>query len=123
MRVLVVDDNQDAAAVLAMMLEDLGQETRQAHDGNDAVAVALQYRPDIIIMDIGLPGISGHEVASRLRKDHGMAEACMVALSGYGSEEDLRKSLEAGFDRHLVKPLDPALLPGLLAAARARGKA
>jgi CheY-like chemotaxis protein len=102
------------------MLEILGQKTHQAHDGNGAIAEASQFRPDLIFMDIGLPGISGHEAASRLRRDPQTAEAYMVALSGYGTEEDRRKSLYSGFDAHLVKPLDPSTLPGILAAAGRR---
>ena len=119
-RVLVVDDNIDAAETLAMMLEILGQQTRQAHDGHKAVAMAAEFRPEVVFMDIGLPGLSGHEVATRLRKDLGMTEAYMVALSGYGTEEDRRKSLYAGFDSHMVKPLDPTTLPGILANADRR---
>ena len=119
-RVLIVDDNLDAAETLAMMLEILGQQTRQAHDGNKALTVATEFRPEVVFMDIGLPGISGHEAAVRMRKDLGMTQAYMVALSGYGTEEDRRKSLYSGFDAHVVKPLDPATLPGILATADKR---
>ena len=119
-RILIVDDNVDAAETLSMMLEILGQQTHKAHDGNAAIQAAADYQPDVIFMDIGLPGISGHEAASRIRKDLGMTGVYMVALSGYGTEEDRRKSLYAGFDTHLVKPLDPSLLPGILAAVEKR---
>jgi len=119
-RVLIVDDNMDAAETLGMMLEILGHETCKAHDGNAAIQAAAEYQPDIIFMDIGLPGISGHEAANRIRKDLGMTGVFMVALSGYGTEEDRRKSLHAGFDTHLVKPLDPGALPGILAAFEKR---
>lgn len=119
-RVLIVDDNLDAAETLSMMLEILGQQTRQAHDGNKALTVAAEFKPDLIFMDIGLPGLSGHEAASRMRKDLGMTDVYMIALSGYGTEEDRRKSLYSGFDSHLVKPLDPAALPGILATAGRR---
>jgi CheY-like chemotaxis protein len=119
-RILIVDDNVDAAETLSMMLEILGQQTHKAHDGNAAIQAAADYRPEIIFMDIGLPGISGHEAASRIRKDLGMTDVYMVALSGYGTEEDRRKSLYAGFDTHLVKPLDPSLLPGILSAVERR---
>ena len=119
-RVLIVDDNLDAAETLAMMLEILGQETRQAHDGNKALTVANEFKPEVVFMDIGLPGISGHEAAARMRKDLGMTQAYMVALSGYGTEEDRRKSLYSGFDAHIVKPLDPAALPDILATADKR---
>jgi CheY-like chemotaxis protein len=113
-RILVVDDNIDAAETLAMMLEILGQDTRQAHDGREALTVAAEYKPDLVFMDIGLPGISGLEACSRMRKDLGMSDTYLVALSGYGTEEDRRKSKEAGFDDHLVKPLDPGALPGII---------
>ena len=116
-RVLIVDDNVDAAETLAMMLEILGQDTRQAHDGREALVVAADYKPQLVFMDIGLPGISGLEACERMRNDLGMRETYLVALSGYGTEEDRRKSLEAGFDDHLVKPLDPGALPGILGHA------
>jgi len=110
----------DAAETLAMMLEILGQETRQAHDGHRAVAMAAEFQPEVVFMDIGLPGLSGHEAAARIRKDLGLTRAYMVALSGYGTDEDRRKSMYAGFDSHMVKPLDPAALPGILSAADKR---
>jgi signal transduction histidine kinase/CheY-like chemotaxis protein len=118
-RILIVDDNVDAAETLAMMLELLGQETHQEHDGKAALKAAAEYRPEVVFLDIGLPGLSGHEVASRIRRDLGMEQVYLIALSGYGTEEDRRKSFYAGFDSHLVKPLDPAALPGILAAASA----
>jgi signal transduction histidine kinase len=116
-RVLIVDDNIDAAETLAMMLGILGQDTRQAHDGHAAITAAEDYQPELVFMDIGLPGLSGHEAAARIRKDLGMTGIYMIALSGYGTEEDRRKSLLAGFDAHLVKPLDPTTLPAILATA------
>ncbi len=120
LRVLIVDDNVDAAETLAMMLQILGHETREAHDGPAALEAVGEYRPDVIFMDIGLPGLTGHEVVARMRNDMGV-HAYIVGLSGYGSEEDRRKSFEAGFDAHLVKPLDPAALPEILAAAGRAG--
>jgi signal transduction histidine kinase/DNA-binding response OmpR family regulator len=119
-RVLIVDDNVDAAETLAMMLELLGQNTRQAHDGTSALRMAAEYNPALVFMDIGMPGLSGLEVASRIRRDLGMSDTYLIALSGYGTEEDRRKSLYAGFDSHLVKPLDPSKLPAILAAAERR---
>ncbi len=119
-RVLVVDDNIDAAETLAMMLQILGHETRQAHDGNAALEVAQQFKPEVIFMDIGLPGLTGHEVVSRMRGEYAMNDAYIVALSGYGTEADRRKSFEAGFDNHLVKPLDPSALPAILDSAARR---
>ncbi|HUJ01988.1 MAG TPA: response regulator [Usitatibacter sp.] len=122
-RVLIVDDNVDAAETLAMMLGLLGHDTRQAHDGPDALRVAQAYRPDLIFMDIGLPGLTGYEVVARMRGELGMTDAYIVALSGYGTEEDRRKSFESGFDTHLVKPLDPSQLPQLLSGAARAVKA
>jgi CheY-like chemotaxis protein/anti-sigma regulatory factor (Ser/Thr protein kinase) len=119
-RVLIVDDNVDAAETLAMMLGLLSQDTRQAHDGVAALQAAAEYQPEIVFMDIGLPGLSGLEVASRMRQDLGLTSSYLIALSGYGTEEDRRKSLYAGFNQHLVKPLDPTKLPGILAAAERR---
>ncbi len=122
-RVLIVDDNLDAAETLEMMLQLLGQQTRQEHDGAAALKAAAEYRPEVVFLDIGLPGLSGHEVASRMRRDLGMSDVYLIALSGYGTEEDRRKSFYAGFDSHLVKPLDPTALPGILAAAERRTNA
>jgi signal transduction histidine kinase/CheY-like chemotaxis protein len=120
-RVLIVDDNVDAAETLAMMLEILGHDTRQAHDGREAITAARDYDPDLIFMDIGLPGISGLEACEKIRNELGMRSVYLVALSGYGTEEDRRKSLAAGFDSHLVKPLDPGALPSILEGAGRRG--
>jgi len=119
-RVLIVDDNVDAAETLVMMLQLLGQTTRQTHDGKAALEAAAQFEPQIVVMDIGLPGLSGYDVVRRMRGELGMRDVYIVALSGYGSEEDRRKSIEAGFDIHFVKPLDPSALPQILAAAACR---
>jgi signal transduction histidine kinase/DNA-binding response OmpR family regulator len=119
-RVLIVDDNVDAAETLAMMLELLGQDTRQAHESTGALKAAVEYKPEVIFMDIGLPGLSGHEIVARMRKELGMTDTYIIALSGYGTEEDRRKSFYAGFDTHLVKPLDPSKLPSILASAERR---
>ena len=119
-RVLIVDDNLDACETLAMMLELLGQETRQAHEGTGALKAAQEYKPELIFMDIGLPGLTGHEIVERMRGELGMKDTYIVALSGYGTEEDRRKSLVAGFDNHFVKPLDPSSLPSVLAECERR---
>jgi signal transduction histidine kinase/DNA-binding response OmpR family regulator len=121
-RILIVDDNIDAAETLAMMLEILGQETRQAHDGREALSVAAEYKPDLVFMDIGLPGISGLEACEKMRNELGMRETYLVALSGYGTEEDRRRSLAAGFDDHLVKPLDPGALPSIIGGLEVGGR-
>jgi CheY-like chemotaxis protein len=122
-RVLIVDDNIDAAETLAMMLELLGHTTSQAHDGHEALRVAKEFQPQVVFMDIGLPGLSGHQAVSRMRRDLGMSDTYIVALSGYGTEEDRRKSAEAGFDHHIVKPLDPCALPAILGDADRRESA
>jgi len=114
LRVLVVDDNTDITQALQDLLALLGHQVRVARDGPGALAAATEVRPDLILLDIGLPGMDGYEVAKRLRKQ-GHDRAALVALTGYGRDEDLRRSRSAGFDRHLVKPVDVADLYGLIA--------
>jgi PAS domain S-box-containing protein len=114
LRVLVVDDNVDAAESLAMMLALLGHEARTAHDGAAAIAVAGQWRPEVVLLDIGLPDLTGYDVARRLRADERVAGAMMVAVTGWGTEDDRRRSAEAGFDQHLTKPVDASVLERLL---------
>jgi signal transduction histidine kinase/CheY-like chemotaxis protein len=115
-RVLVVDDNVDAARSLAMVLELSGHEVHLAHDGLVALTTAQDFQPQIVFLDIGLPGMDGYEVARRLRKNPLLDELLLVALSGYASEEDRVRSQNAGIDYHLVKPADPCALQMLLAA-------
>jgi CheY-like chemotaxis protein len=105
LRVLVVDDNVDAAGGIGALLELLGHEVTIAHDGPAALAAAAAAPPELVLLDIGLPGMDGYALAARLR-DAGHDRATLVALSGYGQDEHLHRSTEAGFDRHLVKPLD-----------------
>ena len=105
-RVLVVDDNVDAAQSLAMLLQALGHDVRMAYDGPGAVEAALDFRPDMMLLDIGLPGLSGIEVARRIRQLAALKNIVLVAMTGYGQETDRQRSLEAGFDHHLVKPAD-----------------
>jgi PAS domain S-box-containing protein len=114
-RILVVDDNVDAAASLAMLLQVEQHDVRTAHDGPTALHVAEAFRPEVIFLDIGLPRMDGYEVARRLRKQAGLEKTLLVALTGYGQEEDRRRSQQAGFDAHLVKPADPVALQQLLA--------
>ena len=110
-RVLVVDDNLDAAESLAMLLTFAGHETRQAHDGAEAVKAAEQFRPDVVLLDIGLPVMNGYDACRRLRQEPWGRSMLLVALTGWGQEEDREQSRDAGFDAHLVKPVD---LEGLL---------
>ncbi len=119
-RVLVVDDNADAADSLAVLLRLLGHDVRVAHDGPQALAAAAGGWPELVLLDIGMPGMDGYEVARRLRADPATAGAVLAALTGWGQEEDRRRSKEAGFDLHLVKPADLGELQRLLAELPAR---
>jgi len=113
-KVLVVDDNRDGAESLQMLLELAGHEVRLAHDGEEALAKAESYRPEVILLDIGLPKLDGFEVARRLRADGKFRDILLIALTGYGKEGDRTLSQEAGFDHHLVKPVEPSVLMDLL---------
>jgi signal transduction histidine kinase/ActR/RegA family two-component response regulator len=122
LRVLVVDDNRDAAESLAMVLELAGYEVRTAGDGERALAVAREFRPEAVLLDISMPGaLDGYAVARRLRQDPGMEGALLVAITGYGTPEDVARARDAGFDSHLAKPADPAQVKDLLAARRVGG--
>jgi PAS domain S-box-containing protein len=116
-RILVVEDSKDAAESLRVLLELLGHEVRVAYTGPQGVEAAKEWRPDIVLCDIGLPGLDGYGVARALRLNPTTARARLLALTGYGQEEDRRRSREAGFDHHLVKPADPEELQQLLAPA------
>jgi PAS domain S-box-containing protein len=116
-RILVVDDNVDTARGLARLLKLLGHELAIAYDGPSAIEAARGFRPDAILLDIGLPIMSGYEVAARLRREECCKDAVIIAVSGYGQEEDRRRSKEAGFDDHLVKPVDLDLLAAKLCRA------
>ena len=115
-RVLVVDDNRDAAEALAMLLSRSGHAVETAHDGPAALAAAAAFRPDAVLLDIGLPGLDGYEVCRRLRRSRGEG-LLVVAITGYGQGSDAEASRRAGFDHHLVKPVDVRRLEELVAAA------
>jgi len=119
-RILVVDDQPDAAAMLARLLRGRGHDVLVAADGPAAIEAAAASRPDVLLLDIGLPGMDGYEVARRLRALPGMEAALLVALTSYGQEEDLRLAREAGFDHHLVKPTDLESIENLLAGGNQR---
>jgi CheY-like chemotaxis protein len=112
---LVVDDNVDSVLSFSMLLEASGHEVRTAHDGPAAVRAALEYRPDLVVLDIGLPGLNGYEVAKRIRQNPVLTNVVLVALTGYGQEADREASRQAGFDHHLVKPARLEQLQQILA--------
>jgi signal transduction histidine kinase/DNA-binding response OmpR family regulator len=118
-KVLVVDDNRDAADSLAFLLRAAGHDVQVCHDGHEALATYTTFKPEIILLDIGLPGMDGYEVARRLRSQSANGKPLLVALTGYGQEEDVRRSLEAGFDHHFVKPADLMALSALFASVGA----
>lgn len=113
-RVLVVEDDRDTAESLRMLLEVIGHDVHVAHDGSAALAMATAHRPDVILLDIGLPDMSGYQLVRQLREMPGGPELRIVALTGYGSEEHRRRAFEAGIDVHLVKPVELAVLRALL---------
>ena len=119
-RLLVVDDNQDAANSLGKLLELQGHRVRIAYNGMATLEIVKEFVPDAVLLDIGMPGMDGYEVATRLRQQPALRTTMLVALTGWGQQEDRRRSAEAGFDRHLVKPLDVKVLQGLLEEARRR---
>jgi len=122
-RILVADDNVDAMESLALLLELAGHEVRKASDGLQAVAVATQWQPDLALLDIGMPGLDGYEVARRIRSEPWGERMMVVALSGWGQSEDIRSSSEAGFNLHLVKPISFEALTGVLSQIPQSAKA
>jgi PAS domain S-box-containing protein len=115
LRVLVVDDNVDTVSTLAMLVQESGHQVRTAYDGSAVLEAALDYRPNVVLLDIGLPGLNGYEVAKRLRQQPALQDAVLVAMTGYGRESDRQHSQEAGFDHHLVKPGDFGMVLQILA--------
>jgi len=116
---LVVDDNVDSAESLAKLLRMRGHVVQMAFDGQVALNEVRNSRPDVVVLDLGLPGMSGFEVARAIREEFGPSEPLLIALSGYGSENDLRRSREVGFDRHFTKPVDFSALLNLVSASAA----
>lgn len=113
-RVLIVDDNVDSARGLENLLAILGYDVRTALDGKSALEVAQTHQPEVVLLDIGLPGMDGYEVACRIRRNERLREALLIAITGYGQEDDRRRSFEAGFDHHFIKPIDFDALLALL---------
>jgi CheY-like chemotaxis protein len=114
-RILVADDNRDAADTMTLMLRFMGHDVRTVHDGVAALKEAAQFRPDVALLDIGMPHLSGYDVAMAIRKHRWGGSMRLIALTGWGQEEDKRRAIEAGFDHHFTKPVDPEALARLLA--------
>ncbi len=113
-RLMVVDDNRDAAESMSMLLEMWGHAVAYAYDGPTALETAQQWQPEAVFLDIGLPGMDGYEVAERLRALPQAKGAVLIAITGYGQEDDRRRSQQAGIDHHLVKPVAPDALRTLI---------
>jgi signal transduction histidine kinase/CheY-like chemotaxis protein len=113
--ILIVEDNDDARESLRMLLESLGHRVLEAGDGQHGLALALHHRPEVVLIDLGLPGLDGYEVARALRASPGCEATALIAVTGYGQADDRRRSKEAGFDAHLVKPVSQSLLSSLIA--------
>jgi CheY-like chemotaxis protein len=118
LRVLVVDDHEDTADSLRVLLKIWGYEARSVHSGEAALEAAGKFPPHVMLLDIGMPGLDGYQVAERVRKAPALKSIVLVAVSGYGRDEDRRRSMEAGFDLHLVKPVEPQDLAALLTGLR-----
>jgi DNA-binding response OmpR family regulator len=114
-----VEDNVDLARGLARFMRHLGYEVETVHDGPAALGAASSFRPEVVLLDIGLPGLDGYQVARQLRAEEYGRKARIIAVTGYGQEEDVRRSLEAGFDHHMIKPVTFKQLLGLLAGSAA----
>ena len=118
LRVLVIEDNRAVADSLRLLLDLSGHEVRVAYDGLAGVHAAQEWPPDVVLCDLGLPGLDGYEVAASLREHAATSHAHLIAVTAYGSEEARRRSARVGFERHFVKPVDPDVLLGLLAEGR-----
>ena len=116
LRILVADDNVDSALTMAALLAMYGHEVCTAHDGLEALEKMRRFKPDVAILDIGMPKMNGYSVARNIRSRSNEAQPLLIAVTGWGQEEDRRRSKDAGFDHHLVKPVDPAALSALLSS-------
>jgi CheY-like chemotaxis protein len=114
-RILIIEDNQAGALTMQMLLTQLGHVVEVAYNGIEGLAAATHFKPEVVICDIGLPGLDGYQVAQQLRQGEETRKLLLIALSGYGREEDKRRAAEAGFDRHFVKPIKVNLFENLLA--------
>lgn len=123
LRVLIAEDNADAAGVLALLLQLWGHQVRVAHDGGAALDTARAFRPEVVLLDLGLPGLDGFAVAERVRREEGLRETRLVALTGCADEDSRRRALAAGCDHFLIKPVDPADVRAMLGSVRADRRA
>ena len=114
MKVLVVDDNHDAATSLSMLVSLLGHDVRTAFDGVEALDVANEFHPDLVLLDLGMPRMDGYEACRRLRAQPWCARTRVVAVTGWGRDDDRQKTRMAGFDQHLIKPVAPDVITGIL---------
>jgi len=117
LRVLVIEDIRDAAETLRDLLQVFGYQVEVAYDGLDGLRKAREFHPDVVLCDIGLPGMDGYSLASELRRNPSTALARLIAVTGYGTEADRRRAREAGFEAHLTKPVSPDMLEEVLRAA------
>jgi signal transduction histidine kinase/ActR/RegA family two-component response regulator len=122
LKVLVVDDNLDAARSAVLLLQALGNDASSAHDGASAVKAALDYVPDVVLLDIGLPVLDGWQVAARIRQQPSLGHVILVAVTGYGQESDRRRAQQVGFDHYLVKPMDLVQVKAILSAAATKSR-
>jgi CheY-like chemotaxis protein len=113
-RILIVDDHSDAVESLALLIRHWGHQVESALDGKSALEKALTFKPKIILMDLGLPDIDGYKLARHFRNQSQLASAHLIALTGYASSDDRRRALDAGFNQHLAKPVDPEILQEML---------
>jgi CheY-like chemotaxis protein len=114
-RVVIIDDNQDAADTMSMLVEQLGGSARTAHDAASGLAAVQEFHPDIVFLDIGMPGMDGYEACRRIRQQPSARNVVVVAVTGWGRSQDKQRALDAGFDAHLTKPVDPTALARVLA--------
>jgi CheY-like chemotaxis protein len=116
-KILVADDLEDSAESLAVLLSQQGHDVRTAHDGAEAVGVARTFVPDVVLLDIAMPKLNGYEAARRILEDRGENRPVLIALTGWGHDENRMRTREAGFDHHLVKPVEPETLSRLIATS------
>jgi CheY-like chemotaxis protein len=119
-RVLIVDDNEDSANSLALILKLGGHETASVYSASAALECAVSFKPDVVLLDIGLPGMDGYEVAQKMRELPGLRDVRLVAVTGYGRSDDRLRARDAGFDDHLTKPVELPVLEKTLAGTRSR---